>query len=159
MICWTIRAEAHTESKHALASIRPSATAFLIICAVWNGNNAQRIYTHSLQRNSEISPRRLFRPFCLVARKRGPKIGVVHLVIFCYLLSITAFCAPTALHLIFIPPNTRYTVEKIRLFSYFPNPVHSLKSENPASLSRPILASQYTHSHYPIPPRLRNYSH
>lgn len=78
--------------------------------------------------------------FTPCARKRGPKIGVAHLVIFCYLLSITAFCAPTALHLISILPYTQYTVEKIRLFSYFSNPVALLKSGRAASLSRPILA-------------------
>ena len=145
-------------SKHALASIRPSATTFLTYSALWSGNNAQRIYPHRLQPHSEIYLEAILRPFCLVARKHGPKIGVAHLVIFCYLPHITAFCAPTALHLISIRQYAQSTVEKIRLFSYFSNPVALLKSGRAASLSRPILASQYTHSHYYDGPRLRNYS-
>lgn len=81
-----------------------------------------------------------FDHFTPCAPKRGRKIGVAHLVIFCYLPRRTRICASTALHLIFILPYTQYTVEKIRLFSYFPNPVHLLKSGRAASLSRPILA-------------------
>ena len=78
--------------------------------------------------------------FTLYAPKHGRKIEVAHLVISRYLPPITPFCAPTALHLIFIPPNTRYALKNFRLFSYFSIWVHLLKSENPASLSRPILA-------------------
>ena len=156
--CWTIRAQPHCVTKRAPADARPSATAFLTNNAPWSENNAQHIYPHRLQPHSEISPRRLFRPFCPVARKHGPKIGVANSSISRYLLSITAFCALTALHLIFIPPNTRYALKNFRLFSYFPNPVHLLTSENPTSLSHPILASQYTHCHYYDGPRLRNYS-
>ena len=81
-----------------------------------------------------------FDHFTPCAPKHDRKIGVVHLVIFCYLLSITAFCAPTALHLIFIPPTGRYALKNFRLFSYFPDPVALLKSGRAASLSRPILA-------------------
>ena len=81
-----------------------------------------------------------FDHFTLYARKHGPKIGVVHLVIFCYLLSITAFCAPTALHLIFIPPTGQYMVEKIRLFSYFSIWVALVESGEAARFSRSILA-------------------
>ena len=156
--CWTIRAQPHCVTKRAPVNIFPFATAFLTYHAPWSGNNAQHIYTHSLQRNSEISPRRLFRPFYPLCAKTGSKIEVDEKRVFCYLLSITAFCVPTTLHLIFIPPNTRYALKNFRLFSYFSNPVHLLTSENPTSLSHPILASQYTPSHYPIPPRLRNYS-
>lgn len=156
--CWTIRAEPRPTSKLLLADALPFATAFLIICAVWSGTDAQRIYTHSLQHHSEISPRRLFRPFCPSAPKRGPKIGVAHLVISRYLLSITAFCAVSSLLLTSVLSTGRYALKNFRLFSYFPDPVHLLTSENPAHFSRPILASQYTHSHYPIPPRLRNYA-
>ena len=74
------------------------------------------------------------------APKQDRKIGVAHLVISHYLPRRTRICTPTALHLILIPPTGQYMVEKIRLFSYFPNPVHLLKSENPARFSRPILA-------------------
>ena len=81
-----------------------------------------------------------FDHFTLYAPKRGRKIGVVHLVISRYLLSITPFCAPTALHLIFIPPNTQCALTNFRLFSYFSIWVHLLKSGRAASLSRPILA-------------------
>ena len=135
-----IRADAHPASTLALANMLPSAVAFLAHSALWSGNSTDYAHPHSLQRNSEISPRRLFRPFCLVARKQDRKIGVAHLVIFCYLLSITAFCAPTALHLIFIPPTGQYALKNFRLFSYFPNPVALLKSGKAASLSRSILA-------------------
>lgn len=156
--CWPIRAQPHCVTKRAPVNIFPFATAFFIICAVWSGNSTDYAHTHSLQRNSEISPRRLFRPFRLVARKHGPKIGVAHLVIFCYLLSITPFCNVSSSHLTSVLPTGRYAVEKIRLFSYFSIWVHSLKSENPAHFSHPILASQYTHSHYHTAPHLRNYS-
>ena len=140
MICWPIRAQPHCVTKRAPVNIFPFATAFFIICVPWSGNSTPRVHPHPGQHHNKFSPRRLFRPFCLVARKHGPKIGVAHLVIFCYLLSITAFCAPTALHLNSILPTGRYAVEKIRLFSYFPDPVSLLKSENPARFSRPILA-------------------
>ena len=140
MICWTIRAEPRPASKLLLADALPSATAFLTNDAPWSGNSTDYAHPYSLQRNSEISPRRLFRPFCLVARKHGPKIGVAHLVIFCYLPHITAFCVVSPLHLIFIRQYAQSTVEKIRLFSYFSIWVHLLTSENPAHFSHPILA-------------------
>ena len=81
-----------------------------------------------------------FDHFALYAPTHGPKIGVANSSISRYLLSITAFCAPTALHLIFIPPTGQYTVEKIRLFSYFSIWVHLLKSGRAARFSRSILA-------------------
>ena len=99
-----------------------------------------------------------FDHFALYARKHGPKIGVANSSISRYLLSITPFCAVSSLLLTSILPTGRYTVEKIRLFSYFSIWVHLLKSENPAHFSHPILASQHTHRSYPIPPRLRNYA-
>ena len=138
--CRTIREDAHSAPSRAPVTLLSSATAFLANDALMSGNDAQRVYAHPGQHHSEISPRRLFRPFCLVARKQDRKIGVAHLVIFCYLLSITAFCAPTALHLIFIPPTGQYALKNFRLFSYFPNPVALLKSGKAASLSRSILA-------------------
>lgn len=73
MTCRTIRAEAHPASKHALANIRPSATAFLIICAVWSGTDAQRIYTHSLQHHSEIHLEAILKSFCLVCAQTWSK--------------------------------------------------------------------------------------
>ena len=81
-----------------------------------------------------------FDHFALYAPKQDRKIGVANLMIFCYLLSITAFCAPTALHLTSIFQYVRYALKNFRLFSYFPDPVHLLKSENPARFSRSILA-------------------
>lgn len=78
--------------------------------------------------------------FALYARKRGPKIGVAHLVISRYLLSITAFCAVSSLLLTSVLSTGRYTLKNFRLFSYFSNPVHLLTSENPAHFSHPILA-------------------
>lgn len=123
-----------------------------------SGTDAQRIYTHRLQPHSEISPRRLFRPFCLVARKQDRKMGVANSSISRYLLSITPFCNVSSSHLASILPYVRYALKNFRLFSYFSNPVALLKSENPVSLSRPILASQYAYSHYPIHWRLRNYA-
>ena len=83
MICWTIRAEAHTASKLASATLLSSATTFLAHSALWSENDAQHIYTHSLQRNSEISPRRFLKSFCLVARKQDRKIEVDEKRIFC----------------------------------------------------------------------------
>ena len=140
MNCWPIRTQPHTASKHALASIRPSAVAFLAHSALWSGTDAQRVYTHPGQRNNKFSPRRLFRPFCLVARKHGPKIGVANSSISRYLLSITAFCASATPLLTSILSYAQSAREKIRLFSYFSNPVALLKSGRAASLSRPILA-------------------
>lgn len=67
-------------------------------------------------------------------------MGVDEKRIFCYLPHITAFCVVSPLHLISILPYAQYTVEKIRLFSYFSIWVHLLKSENPAHFSHPILA-------------------
>lgn len=138
--CWTIRAEPRTASKLLLADALPSATAFLANDALMSGNSARYTHTHPGQHHNKFSSRRLFRPFCLVARKHGPKIGVVHLVIFCYLLSITPFCNVSSSHLTSILPTGRYALTNFRLFSYFSIWVHLLTSENPASLSRPILA-------------------
>lgn len=99
-----------------------------------------------------------FDHFAPCAPKQDRKMGVDEKRIFCYLPHITAFCVVLPLHLISIRQYTQSTVEKIRLFSYFPNPVALLKNGRAASLSHPILASQYTHSHYHTAPHLRNYS-
>ena len=81
-----------------------------------------------------------FDHFTLYAPKQDRKIGVANLMIFCYLLSITAFCAPTALLLASIFQYVRYALKNFRLFSYFPNPVALLKSGRAARFSRSILA-------------------
>ena len=135
-----IRADAHPASTLALAYMLPSAVAFLANHVSWSGNSTGYAHPHSLQRNNKFSSRRFLKSFYPCAPKHDRKIRVANSSISRYLLSITAFCAPTALHLIFIPPTGQYMVEKIRLFSYFPDPVALLKSENPARFSRSILA-------------------
>ena len=81
-----------------------------------------------------------FDHFTPCAPKQDRKMGVANSSISRYLLSITPFCNVSSSHLTSIRQYAQSTVEKIRLFSYFSNPVALLKSENPASLSRPILA-------------------
>lgn len=71
-----IRAEAHFESKLASADIFSSAATFLAHFASWSGNGTAYAHPHSLQRNSEISPRRPSRPFYpLCAQTRSKNRG------------------------------------------------------------------------------------
>lgn len=102
MICRNSDVQPHTESKHALASIRPSATAFLTYHAPWSGNNAQRIYTHSLQHHSTFLHQTILKSFCLVCaqtwskNRSGPSRDIALLTT--HNTFLCTHCTPSHLH-------------------------------------------------------------
>lgn len=137
MICWTIRAQPHCVTKRAPVNIFPFATAFFIICAVWSGNSAQYIYPHRLQPHSEISPRRLFRPFYPLCAKTGSKNGCgreAHILLLTTYNSVLCSLAPPShLH----PPIRPIHRRKNPTFFLFFQPCCSTQEREPCTLQPP----------------------
>lgn len=83
--------------------------------------------THSVHTHTPYNTIMIFRldvhldHFAPSAPKHGRKIEVANFTILCYLPRITRICAPTALHLIFIPPTGQHALKNFRPIHFFPN--------------------------------------
>ena len=100
--CWTIRAEPRPTSKLASATLLSFATLFLANDALMSGNSTDYAHPHSLQHHNKFSPRRLFRPFCLVCaqtwskNRSGPSRDI--LLLTTYNSVLCTHCTPSYLH-------------------------------------------------------------